>query len=90
MKQYTDGKVQMQRLLEGELVDVSPGEKVLLLEQKEELEKLGFTIESFGGDSFAVKTIPLIFGRVRIKELLHDILALLENKNSLAQKKKRS
>ncbi len=87
MKQYTDGKVQMQRLLEGELVDVSPGEKVLLLEQKEELEKLGFTIESFGGDSFAVKTIPLIFGRVRIKELLHDILALLENKNSLAQKK---
>lgn len=87
MKQYGDGKVQVQRLLEGELVNVSLREKIMLLEQKEELEKLGFTIESFGGDSFAVKTIPLIFGKITITELLHDILALLENKNSLTQKK---
>ena len=74
--------------LEGEVVEVSPGEKNILLEKKEELEKLGFGIESFGGDSFAVKTIPLVFGKVRVKELLQDILARWKIKTAWRKKRR--
>ncbi len=87
INQYMDGKVEVQKLLQGEVLELSAAEKTLLEEKKEELERLGFMIEPFGGNSFAVKTIPLIFGKVKIKELLNDLLALLENKKSILEKK---
>ncbi|MDO8510610.1 MAG: DNA mismatch repair endonuclease MutL [Nanoarchaeota archaeon] len=87
MDQYLQGKVEVQRLLQGEVLEVSTAERILLEEKKEELEQLGFTLESFGGNSFAVKTIPLVYGKVKIKELLYDLLSLLENKKSILEKK---
>ncbi len=88
ISQYMNGKVEVQKLLRGDVLELSAAEKTLLEEKKEELERLGFTVEPFGGNSFAVKTIPLVFGRVQTKELLHDLLGLLqENKNIITEKK---
>ena len=58
-----------------------------LEEKKEELQKLGFDLEYFGGNAFAVKTIPLVFGKVKISELVHDVLSMLENNKSILEKK---
>jgi len=87
LNQFLHGKVEVQQLLQGEVLDVSVAEKILLEEKKEELKKLGFDLEYFGGNAFAVKTIPLVFGKVKISELLHDILSMLENKKSILEKK---
>ena len=87
LNQFLHGRVEVQQLLQGEVLEVSVVEKILLEEKKEELKKLGFELEYFGGNTFAVKTIPLVFGKVKVKELLHDLLSMLENKKSILEKK---
>ncbi|HLC97900.1 MAG TPA: DNA mismatch repair endonuclease MutL [Candidatus Nanoarchaeia archaeon] len=86
MEQYMNKAVAMQQLLQGEVLDVSPAESLLMQEKREELEQLGFALEPFGKRSYVLKTIPTIFGKVQPKELLHDVLATLEEQqNSLEQ-----
>ena len=87
LNQFLHGKVEVQQLLQGEVLEVSAAEKILLTEKKEELRRLGFILEDFGGNSMVIKTIPLVFGKVKITELLYDLLTMLENKNSIADKK---
>ncbi|MEK6940217.1 MAG: DNA mismatch repair endonuclease MutL [Nanoarchaeota archaeon] len=87
LKQFLYGKIEVQQLLQGEVIDVSLSEKILLKEKQQELKQLGFELEYFGGNAFAVKTIPLVFGKVKVKELLHDLLSMLENKKSILEKK---
>ncbi len=87
LNQFLNGKVEVQRLLQGEVLEVSAAEKILLEEKKEALQRFGFTLEDFGGNSLVIKTIPLIFGKVKMKELIHDMLAMLDNKNSIAERK---
>ena len=87
LNQFLHGKVEVQQLLQGEVLDVSVAEKILLEEKKEELKKLGFELEYFGGNAFAVKTIPLVFGKIKISDLLHDLFSMLENKKSILEKK---
>ncbi len=86
MEQYMNKAVAVQQLLQGEVLDVSPAESILLQEKQEELEKLGFALEPFGKRSYVLKTIPTVFGKVQPKELLHAVLATLEEQqNSLEQ-----
>ncbi len=87
LNQYLNGKMEVQQLLQGEVIDVSVAEKILLEEKKEELQQLGFELEYFGGNTFAVKTIPLVFGKTKVKELLHDLLAALENNKTILEQK---
>ena len=87
LNQFLHGKVEVQQLLQGEVIEVSAAEKILLEEKKEELKTLGFDLEYFGGNSFVVKTIPLVFGKVKVSELLHDLLTMLENNKSILEKK---
>ncbi len=87
LSQFMDGKMEIQQLLQGEVLEVSAAEKILLEEKKEELRRLGFELDYFGGNAFAVKTIPLVFGKVKIKELVQDILLALENNKTILEKK---
>ncbi len=87
LKQYLHGKVEVQQLLQGEIFEVSTAEKILLEEKIEEFKTLGFELEHFGGNTFVIKTIPLIFGKVKIKELMHDLFVLLENQKSILEKR---
>lgn len=87
LKQYLHSKVEVQRLLQGEIFEVSTAEKILLEEKIEEFKTLGFELEHFGGNAFVIKTIPLVFGKINIKELMYELLALLENQKSILEKK---
>lgn len=87
MAEYMAGKVQVQRLLQGEVVELSAAEKIILEEKKAYLEAFGFSTEFFGGNSIVVKSIPLIFGKVKITELLHDLLNLVEQEDDIKKKK---
>ena len=89
LKQYLQGKVEVQRLLQGEIFEVPTAEKILLVEKIEEFKTLGFELEHFGGNTFVIKTIPLVFGKIKIKEFMHDLLVLLENQKSILEKKEK-
>lgn len=76
MEQLMNKDVKIQRLLEEEMLEFSPAETVLLLQQKLFLSRFGFTVDHFGGNTFILKTVPSLFGKVQPGKLVH---ALLEN-----------
>src|SRR3989338_3762973 len=88
MKEYLHTDVQVQKLLQGEIIEFSPSEKALAMEHHKILQQLGFTLEPFGEHTFVVKTIPMLFGRIQPKEIIYEVLALLrEGKNKIIDTK---
>jgi DNA mismatch repair protein MutL len=73
-KQYTGGKVTGQTLLFPEPMELSPFQMQLVENNIEELEKMGFSISEFGGNSFILSAIPAIAGQCNGSELFLDIL----------------
>jgi DNA mismatch repair protein MutL len=74
MRQYMNNAVKTQAMLEAAVVDFSAADAAVVQEHLDNFEKLGFIIESFGGNSFLVRSVPLIFGKAQPKELLVDLI----------------
>ena len=88
MKQYMGKGVEVQKLLQGEMLEFTAAEKIIIEDNREELEKFGFTLEEFGGNTFIIKTIPLLFGRQQPKEIIYEVLTMLrEGKQKLMETK---
>ena len=63
-----------QALLIPEIVDLSAHDAATLLDHADDLERLGLSIEPFGGTAVAVRATPAILGQVNATALLRDIL----------------
>lgn len=63
-----------QALLIPEIVDLSAHDAATLLDHAHDLERLGLSIEPFGGSAVAVRATPAILGTVNAAALLRDIL----------------
>lgn len=63
-----------QALLIPEIVELSAHDAATLLDHAPELERLGLTLEPFGGTAIAVRATPAILGPVNAAALLRDIL----------------
>ncbi len=88
MKEYLHTEVHIQKLLQGEIIEFSPGEKALVLEHHKTLQQLGFTLEPFGEHTFVIKTIPMLLGRIQPKEIIYEVLSMLrEGKNKIIDTK---
>ncbi|MBI4983213.1 DNA mismatch repair endonuclease MutL [Candidatus Woesearchaeota archaeon] len=86
MEQLMNKNVAVQNLLSSEILELTPAQKLLLLENKNALHQLGFMLEEFGENSFVLKTIPTVFGRLQPKEMLFEVISMLqEGKNKLEQ-----
>lgn len=70
-------------------LDFSPGDAVLLEENREVLKKLGFDIEPFGPRTFAVHAIPSSLNNQEAEEFIKDYLGELQHEGSLAEKHER-
>ena len=66
-------KVASQILLLPEVVDLSSSEKVALLENTEELAKLGLSVEEFGVTAVLVREIPALLNGCEVQTLIHDL-----------------
>ncbi len=86
MKQYADKAVEVQTLLQGEVVEFTAAEVALLNEHHAALEQFGFVIDHFGENSFAIKSVPLIFNRLQPKEQVKEFLHSLSNGKNTLQK----
>ncbi len=66
--------VAAQALLIPEIVELSAHDAAAILDHAPELERLGLSIEPFGGSAIAVRATPAILGQVNAAALLRDIL----------------
>ena len=86
MEQFLGKRVMVQELLQGEILEFSPAEKILVIENLIKLKELGFSLEEFGGNSFILKTVPNLFGRLQPTEMLYTVLEELKSgKNKLEE-----
>ncbi len=86
MKQLTQGNIEVQELLTGEVLNFTAAEMVLCHQFQSSLQEMGFLVEHFGKNSFLLKTVPAVFGRQQAKDLFMEILhAMGENKNQVHQ-----
>lgn len=61
------------------LVTVTRREQELLMEHQELLEGIGLSIEPYGDQEMAIRSIPMILGNPQAKDFLHDIISQLES-----------
>ena len=62
-ERLTSGALESQRLLVPMLVELSPGGRQTLTSHAADLERLGFEVEDFGGDSLRVTACPALLSR---------------------------
>ncbi|MCP1241943.1 DNA mismatch repair endonuclease MutL [Acetobacter lambici] len=77
-EQYLSGRVQAQRLLVPDVVELPRVQQDLLLARQPMLERLGVEIEEFGGGSILVRALPAMLGRSDAISLLRDLADELE------------
>ena len=82
---YSAGKIPSQRLLFPEVLELDFNSATALGEHRQELELLGFEIEPFGGNSFALKAIPQLLEKQNVSGLVVDIALELERIGHTAQ-----
>jgi DNA mismatch repair protein MutL len=83
MQQYRAKNIAVQELLVPQQMEFSPSELLLLEEQKEALQRLGFFFEAFGGRTILLRSVPAVLGKIVNKEVVHDILAQFEDKTTV-------
>lgn len=76
------GKEVSQRLLTPVVVRLTPSEAKVLEENRELVEKAGFQAEPWGGDSFALRSIPTVLGVAQGEAVLRNILGELAHSPS--------
>jgi DNA mismatch repair protein MutL len=67
------GQVESQRLLVPEPIDLPAAEASAVLEQAEVLARLGLEVESFGGDTVLVRSLPAMLPNVEPDRLVRDL-----------------
>lgn len=71
--QLASGKIEEQRLLIPERIELTAKEYAVIIEHLGQISKVGFEIEPFGGSSFMIKSVPSILGDVSLKPLFEKI-----------------
>ena len=77
-ERLTRGAMESQRLLEPLLIALPPGAREALAAHAEDLARLGFEVESFGGDSVRVAAVPALLGRGECESTVRALAEDLE------------
>lgn len=82
MDQFEKQEKSIQPLLVPQQMEFS-GEEIVLLEQnKNVFENLGFEIESFGGNTFVVHAVPSCLAKQNVDEIIKGVLDDIQNQKS--------
>jgi DNA mismatch repair protein MutL len=79
MKMYFDKKIEMQALIEKVIFDLTPRDAEVMRDELSLFKELGFEIEEFGTNTFWLKSVPVVFGKVQGKRLIYDVLDSLDS-----------
>ncbi|MFX1443199.1 MAG: DNA mismatch repair endonuclease MutL [Promethearchaeota archaeon] len=75
LKMYESSKSSKQQLISPLKLEVNPSEKFFLEENLKEINKLGFTFEHFGGNTFILREIPTIIGKIPDVKIINEIIS---------------
>ena len=81
MERLSTGRLESQRLLEPLLVELSPEGRQALLSHAGDLDRLGFGVEEFGGDTVRLTAVPALLGREDIATAIRALAEDLEGLN---------
>jgi DNA mismatch repair protein MutL len=81
MSKYDTSDLAVQPLMLPIVIEVSPKETLLVKDNFEIFERLGFEIEWFGENTVAVRSVPIIMGEPCSGDFFNEILDSLENNN---------
>ena len=77
MERLTSGTLESQRMLVPMMVELAPAERDALLARGGELQRFGFEVEEFGGDTVKITSVPAILPReecdAAIRALAQDL-----------------
>jgi DNA mismatch repair protein MutL len=74
------GRLEAQRLLIPETVELPPSQATLVLEQGAALAELGLDVEGFGGGTLMLRSYPALLGKRAPKEVLGAVIDYLLSK----------
>jgi len=72
---YNQSKKQKQKLISPLKIDLTPSESFFLQANMNEIKKLGFYFDHFGGNTFILREIPTIIGRIPPIDIIKDIIS---------------
>ncbi|MEA3229915.1 MAG: DNA mismatch repair endonuclease MutL, partial [archaeon] len=75
MKKFAEDKVETQNLINVQIIELSSRESLALSSNLDKFKEYGFGIESFGKDTFVVRSVPVVFGDVKSKDVIKDIIS---------------
>jgi DNA mismatch repair protein MutL len=79
-ERLTSGRLESQRLLEPMLIELSPSGREAIASHAADLDRLGFEVEEFGGDTLRVTAFPALLRReyceAAIRALAEDLEGL--------------
>lgn len=75
-KQFLSNSIVRQNLMFPETVELSLFQAQLVEKNQEEIEKMGFSIREFGGNTYIISAVPALAGTTSPRDLFFDILEL--------------
>ncbi len=75
LKMYESSKRSKQQLISPLKLEVNPSEKFFIESNLKEINMLGFTFEHFGGNTFILREIPTIMGKLPDVKIINEIIA---------------
>jgi DNA mismatch repair protein MutL len=77
-ERLTNGRLESQRLLEPILIELPPSGRQALVSRAADLERLGFEVEEFGGDTLRISAFPALLTREECAAALRALSEDLE------------
>jgi DNA mismatch repair protein MutL len=81
MSKHNTGDITIQPLMVPIILEVSPKESVLVKDNFDIFERLGFEMEWFGENAIAIRSVPIIMGEPCSGDFFNEILDSLEGNN---------
>jgi DNA mismatch repair protein MutL len=76
-RRVREGKLEVQRLLIPEPIDLTTEQAGAVLEARAQLAELGLDVEDFGGGTVAVSSYPALLGRVPVAQVFQSVVDVL-------------
>jgi DNA mismatch repair protein MutL len=80
-RRVREGKLEVQRLLIPEPIDLTLEQAGVVLEARPQLAELGLGVEDFGGGTVAVSSYPALLGRVPVSHIFQSVVDVLATKD---------
>ncbi len=81
-KQYLANTIVRQTLMFPETVELSLFQAQLVEKNEEEIDRIGFSIREFGGNTYIISAVPALAGLANPRELFLDILEQFGSENN--------